>query len=187
MIPTDRVNLDPLPEEKQTPEELAQQAFQNRPELEQAVLTLKNDEITLKGAKNSLLPVLDAYAFYGASAVAGASNPNCIQLFGANVGQPCATFASSGYGDVLSGLGDSSSPDKGVGFSVQLPIRNRVAQSIQARSQIEYRQAQLRLEQLYTQIRMQVVNAQYALTNDRALVQAAEAGEQFNQQSLMPR
>jgi outer membrane protein TolC len=184
VIPTDRVNLDPLPEEKQTPEELAQQAFQNRPELEQAVLTLKNDEITLKGAKNSLLPVLDAYAFYGASAVAGASNPNCIQLFGANVGQPCATFASSGYGDVLSGLGDSSSPDKGVGFSVQLPIRNRVAQSIQARSQIEYRQAQLRLEQLYTQIRMQVVNAQYALTNDRALVQAAEAGEQFNQQSL---
>jgi outer membrane protein TolC len=184
VIPTDRVNLDPLPEEKQTPEELAQQAFQNRPELEQAVLTLKNDEITLKGAKNSLLPVLDAYAFYGASAVAGASNPNCIQLFGANVGQPCATFASSGYGDVLRGLGDSSSPDKGVGFSVQLPIRNRVAQSIQARSQIEYRQAQLRLEQLYTQIRMQVVNAQYALTNDRALVQAAEAGEQFNQQSL---
>ena len=184
VIPTDRVNLDPLPEEKQTPEELAQQAFQNRPELEQAVLTLKNDEITLKGAKNSLLPVLDAYAFYGASAVAGASNPNCIQLFGANVGQPCATFASSGYGDVLSGLGDSSSPDKGVGFSVQIPIRNRVAQSIQVRSQIEYRQAQLRLEQLYTQIRMQVVNAQYALTNDRALVQAAEAGEQFNQQSL---
>ena len=184
VIPTDRVNLDPLPEEKQTPEELAQQAFQNRPELEQAVLTLKNDEITLKGAKNSLLPVLDAYAFYGASAVAGASNPNCIQLFGANVGQPCATFASSGYGDVLRGLGDSSSPDKGVGFSVQIPIRNRVAQSIQVRSQIEYRQAQLRLEQLYTQIRMQVVNAQYALTNDRALVQAAEAGKQFNQQSL---
>jgi outer membrane protein len=184
VIPTDRVNLDPLPEEKQTPEELAQLAFQNRPELEQAVLTLKNDEITLRGTKNSLLPVLDAYAFYGASAVAGSPNPNCIQLFGSNVGQPCAKFSSTGYGDALSGLGDSSSPDKGVGFSVQIPIRNRVAQSIQARSQIEYRQAQLRLEQLYTQIRMQVVNAQYALTNDRALVQAAEAAGQFNQQSL---
>ncbi len=182
VIPTDRVNLDPLPEEKQTPEELAQQAFQNRPELEQAVLTLKNDEITLKGAKNSLLPVLDAYAFYGASAVGGNTNPNCLNFFDPSA--PCTQFPPTGYGDVLSGLGDSSSPDKGVGFSVQLPIRNRVAQSIQARSQIEYRQAQLRLEQLYTQIRMQVVNAQYALTNDRALVQAAEAAEQFNQQSL---
>jgi outer membrane protein TolC len=184
VIPTDRVNLDSLPEEKQTPEELAQLAFQNRPELEQAVLTLKNDEITLKGTKNALLPVLDAYGFYGASAVAGAANPSCIQIFGSSAGQPCGTFPSTGYGDVLTGLGNSSSPDKGVGFNVQIPIRNRVAQSVQARSEIEYRQAQLRLEQLYTQIRMQVVNAQYALTNDRALVQAAEAASQFNQQSL---
>ena len=38
---------------------------------------------------------------------------------------------------------------------------------------MEYRQAELRLEQLYTQIRMQVVNAQFALTNDRAQVQAS--------------
>jgi outer membrane protein TolC len=182
VIPTDRVNLDPLPEEKQTPEELTQQAFQARPELEQAVLTLKNDEITLKGAKNSLLPTLDAYAFYGASSVAGDQNPNCINIFDPTA--PCSKISPTGYGDALSNLGNSSSPDKGVGFNVQIPIRNRVAQSIQARSQIEYRQAQLRLEQLYTQIRMQVVNAQYALTNDRALVQAAEAGEQFNQQSL---
>jgi len=49
---------------------------------------------------------------------------------------------------------------------------------------MEYRQAELRLEQLYTQIRMQVVNAQFALTNDRAQVQAATAARDFNQQSL---
>jgi outer membrane protein len=49
---------------------------------------------------------------------------------------------------------------------------------------MEYRQAELRLAQLYTQIRMQVVNAKFALTNDRAAVQAAEAARDFNQQSL---
>ncbi len=49
---------------------------------------------------------------------------------------------------------------------------------------MEYRQAELRLEQLYTQIRMQVVNAMYALTNDRAQVQAAQAARDYNQQSL---
>ena len=49
---------------------------------------------------------------------------------------------------------------------------------------MEYRQAELRLEQLYTQIRMQVVNAMYALTNDRAQVQAATAARDYNQQSL---
>ncbi len=49
---------------------------------------------------------------------------------------------------------------------------------------MEYRQAELRLEQLYTQIRMQVVNAKFALTNDRAQVQSALAARDYNQQSL---
>ena len=73
----------------------------------------------------------------------------------------------------FSNLFNNSAPDKGVGFNLTIPIRNREAQSVQARSLMEYRQAELRLEQLYTQIRMQVVNAQFALTNDRAQVQAA--------------
>ena len=84
----------------------------------------------------------------------------------------------------LQNLFNSSAPDKGVGFSLTIPIRNRYAQSVQARSLMEYRQAELRLEQLYTQIRMQVVNAQFALTNDRAQVQASIAARDYNQQSL---
>jgi outer membrane protein TolC len=42
----------------------------------------------------------------------------------------------------------------------------------------------LRLEQLYTQIRMQVVNQQFALTNDRAQVLASLAARDYNRQSL---
>jgi outer membrane protein TolC len=49
---------------------------------------------------------------------------------------------------------------------------------------MEYRQAELRLAQLYTEIRMQVVNAQFALTNDRAQVQASLAARDYAQQSL---
>ena len=49
---------------------------------------------------------------------------------------------------------------------------------------MEYRQSELRLAQLYTQIRMQVVNAQFALTNDRALVQSSLAARDYAQQSL---
>ena len=66
VIPTDRVTLEAIPEESQPVEALVQEAFQQRPELEQAVLTLRNDEITLKGARNALLPTLDIYGFYGA-------------------------------------------------------------------------------------------------------------------------
>ncbi|NUQ28022.1 MAG: TolC family protein, partial [Acidobacteriaceae bacterium] len=75
-------------------------------------------------------------------------------------------------------------PDKAVGLSINIPIRNRVAQADQARSQMELRQSQMRLQQLYTQIRMLVTNAQFALTNDRAAVQAAQAARDFQLQSL---
>jgi len=49
---------------------------------------------------------------------------------------------------------------------------------------MEYRQAELRLEQLYSQIRMQVVNAMFALTNDRAQVHSAQALRDYDQQSV---
>ena len=42
----------------------------------------------------------------------------------------------------------------------------------------------MRLQQLYVQTRMQVINAQYALTNDRAAVQSATATRDYDQQSL---
>jgi outer membrane protein TolC len=49
---------------------------------------------------------------------------------------------------------------------------------------MEYRLVQMRLDQLYTQIRIQVVNAQFALSNDRAQVTAAQAGREYAAQSL---
>jgi outer membrane protein TolC len=100
------------------------------------------------------------------------------------VGETCPTGGTGGFGTTLNETFNNSSPDKGFGFNVTIPIGNKYAQSVQARSLMEYRQAELRLEQLYTQIRMQVVNAQFALTNDRAQVQASIAARDYNRQSL---
>ncbi|MGB6744493.1 MAG: TolC family protein [Terracidiphilus sp.] len=179
IIPTDRVNLDELPEESQTPDQLTQAAFTNRPELEQAVLAIKKDEITLKGARNALLPTLDMYGFYGGQGIGGAPNTACNIL-----GTSCGATNSSDYPTVLSNLVNGSSSDKGIGFNFQVQLRNRTAQADQARSLIEYRQAEMHLEQLYTQIRMQVVAQQYALSNDRAQVRASIAAEDYARQSL---
>ncbi|MGH9604888.1 MAG: TolC family protein [Terracidiphilus sp.] len=185
VIPTDRVSLEPIPEESDPVEALVQEAFKQRPELEEAVLTLRNDEITLRGARNALLPTLDAYGFYGSSALGGAQSKNALNLFSTPTAPyPPGTFPSRGYGGVLGNLFNSSAPDKGVGLSLNIPLSNREAQSVQARSLMEYRQAELRLEQLYTQVRMQVVNAKFALTNDRAAVEAAIAARNYDQQSF---
>lgn len=183
IVPTDRVSLDELPEETQPVDDLVKVAFQQRPELEQAVLTLKNDEISLKGAKNGLLPTLNVFGFYSANPIGGSQSPNCQSFF---TGGPCTpnTVPSVGYGDVLNNLVNSTAPDKAAGFTLTIPIRNRTAQAEQARSLIEYRQEELRVEQLYTQIRMQVINQQFALTQDRAQVLASRAAQDYAQQSL---
>jgi outer membrane protein len=185
VIPTDRVTLEEIPEEKQPIEALVQTAFEQRPELEQAVMTLRNDEITLKGARNALLPTLDIFGYYGGTGIGGAQSPDCENIFG-NPPGPCkaGTYPTTSYAGTLQGMFNNSTPDRGMGFNVSIPIGNKLAQSQQERSLMEYRQAELRLEQLYTQIRMQVVNAQFALTNDRAQVQASVAAEDFAQQSL---
>jgi outer membrane protein TolC len=188
VIPTDRVSLVPTPEENQTVEELVQQAYANRPEVEQGVLTLKNNEITLKAVKNQLLPVVDAYAFYGGTGLGGQVNPAIFCQPGQNpltdFCTPVGSVSSSGYSSVFGSLFDNSSPDKGVGVSINIPIRNRFAQSQQARAVIEYRQAQLRLQQIYITIRNQVENSIYALTNDRALVQSSQAAREYGAQQL---
>jgi outer membrane protein len=185
VIPTDRVSLEPISEESQPVEALVQEAFQQRPELEQAVLTLRNDEITLKGARNAMLPTLNVFGFYGANATGGSQSPDCFNFFSSPAGA-CApnSVPTVGYGTTLSNLVNSTSPDKGAGFNLTINIRNREAQSVQERSLMEYRQAELRLEQLYTQIRMQVVNAMFALTNDRAQVRSAQALRDYDQQSV---
>ena len=181
VIPTDRVSIEELPEEKQPVDDLVQLAFKQSPVLEQAALALKNDEISLRGAKNGLLPTVDVYGYLGGSGVAGTANPKLNCSYYGTAGCPAST---GGYGTALDSAFNNSSPDKGFGFNVTIPIRNRAAQAEQAAALIQYRQAELRLEQLYTQIRMQVVNAQFALTNDRAQVTASVVANDYAQQSL---
>jgi outer membrane protein TolC len=183
VIPTDRVGLDRLPEEDMAVEDLVREAYTNNPQIEQAVLNMKNNQITIKAEKNGLLPVVDAYAFYGASALAGAQNPSALN-FETGAPYPAGSFPSTSYGTAFGDLFNSSNPDKGVGVNLTIPLRNRTAQADQARSQMELRQSQMRLQQLYTQIRIQVINGQYALTNDRAQVAAATASQEYAAQSL---
>ncbi|HVG26498.1 MAG TPA: TolC family protein [Acidobacteriaceae bacterium] len=186
VVPTDRVGLERLPEEDMQTEALVGQAYANNPQIEQAVLAMKNNAITIKAEKNGLLPVLDAYAFYGGSGVGGAQNPglNCGGLTGTPTPCPPNTYPGSGYPTVLGNTLNNSSPDYGVGVNLSIPLRNRTAQADQVRSQMEYRQSEMRLQQLYTQIRIQVINSVYALTNDRAAVQSANSAREYAAQAL---
>ncbi|WP_245817943.1 TolC family protein [Granulicella rosea] len=182
VVPTDRIGLDRTPEEDMKVEDLVRLSYVNNPQIEQALLTMKNNEITIRGEKNGLLPTVDAFAFYGTNALGGTVNGSAVNLGTGSANNTAST--PTGYGGVLQNLLSANNPDYGAGVNITIPIRNRTAQADQARSQMEYRQTQMRLQQLYTQIRIQVINAQYALTNDRANVEAAQAARDYGAQSL---
>src|SRR5207302_10274261 len=131
----------------------------HRPDLEQSRVDLENRAITRKASKNGLLPAIDIFGFYGASALGGSQNPLAT----------CTTscFPSTGYGSSFGSLFDSTAPDKGVGLSINIPIRNRSAQADQVRSELEYRQAQLRIQQQQNQVGIDGRNAHSALQKNR--------------------
>jgi outer membrane protein TolC len=89
-----------------------------------------------------------------------------------------------GYGGTLNQLVNSTAPDRGVGLSLNIPIRNRLAQSNQVRAQLEYRQAEVRLHQLENQVRIEVRNAQFDVKQNRAAMQAAQSAVDLARQTL---
>ena len=89
-----------------------------------------------------------------------------------------------GYGSTLDQLVTSVAPDQGVGLTLNIPIRNRVAQADQVRAQLEYRQAQVRLQQLENQVRIEVRNAQFDVRQNRAAVQAAQSAVDLARQTF---
>src|SRR5260370_18553161 len=131
-----------------------------------------------------MLPTLDAFAYYGGWGVGGWVNPaipnwaSTTSTFCFNPAKAPPPFQTSntvGYGGTLNQLVNSTAPDKGVGLTLNIPLRNRAAQANQVRSQLEYRQAQLRLHQLENQIRIEVGNAQFDVKQNRAAVHAAQS------------
>jgi len=198
VIPTSTIQLSA--QEEVTPtQDLVNDALGHRPELAEARINLASQEISNKAVRSALLPTLDLFAYYGGSGLAGAQNQANLcanlsslqQAFGC-AGPPIPVTSPSyippaqpvSYGTALNQTVDSSAPDKGVGLTLNIPIRNRAGQATQIRSEMEYRQAQMRVQQIENEIRIEVRNAQFTLTQNRAAVAAAQAAVELGRTSL---
>ncbi len=187
VIPTDTLQFNEQYEVRPV-EDLIQEALQARPEIAVARFNLTNLEISRKSLKNALRPTLDVYAFYGASSLAGDQNPGFPDCGPGGIpGENClppGTIPRSGYPNAFHDLFNSSAPDKGLGVNLNIPLRNRAAQSEQVRSDLEYRQSQVALQQTENQITLQVRNAQFTMQQNYAALQAAIAGRDYSKESL---
>ncbi len=185
VIPTTTMALPD--QEPVTPtEDLINEALQHRAELVESRIDLTNRDLSNKAVKNALLPSLDLFAYYGGSGLGGSPNPNAIICTqpGQQFCVPPNSVSPVGYGSTLNQLIDSTASDKGMGVTLSIPIRNRSAQALSVRSQLEYRQAEMRLQQVENQVRIEVRNAQFSVTQNRAAVKSAQAAVELAKQSL---
>ncbi len=138
------------------------------------MIDLDNRDISRAAARNALLPNLALQAYYGGTGLAGVDNP-------------ASGYMSSSPVDYASSVRkafDNSSPDYLVGLSLHIPICNRVLKSDQYRSDLEYRQSELRIQQLKKQIRIEVRNALYALQQSQARVASAQRGRDLAEKTF---
>ncbi len=186
VIPTSTMQMPPN-ESVQPTQDLVADALRHRADLVESRIQLNTTEISNKAVRNALLPSLDLYAYYGGSGAGGdqsaystCGSPSAIP----GICAPPSSNPAIGYGSTLNQLVDSTAPDKGIGIQLNIPLRNRAAQALQIRSELEYQQTQMRLQQLENQISIEVRNAQFGVEQNRASVASAQAAVDYAKQSL---
>lgn len=187
-------------------DDAVQEAWKNRPELQQAELNLKNAGIEIKATKNGLLPTVNLFAEYSATGLGGIERKSTTTTTGlaANTAAPIVDGAGApvpglfepsaitalnlfrfpgGYGDDLNRLFNARYPTFEGGINFTLPIRNRAAEAANATAQLNQRQQLVEYRQTQSTIVLNVRQALISLEQDRAAIAAAAQARTLQQQS----
>jgi outer membrane protein len=189
------------------------EAWQKRPELQQAELNLKNAGVEVKATRNLLLPQLNVFGEYQAAGLDGVFTPEVpTGDFLANKTTPIflpgdvppdlivpgatapsgfpstqmtvpGTPVHGGLGGDLNAMIRARYPTFEGGFNLTLPIRNRAAQANNATAQLNQREQEVQYLQTQNTIVLNVRQALITLVQDRAAISAAEEARVFAQQS----
>jgi outer membrane protein TolC len=176
VVPTDHIGTQTQTESEPV-QDMITAALKNRTELQESTLVLQNSELSRKTARNALLPTLSAYGFFAGTGFAGTTNPATVAA-----GDPIPSPTS--YGSALQNALNYSSPEYQVGFQLSIPLRNRIAKADQYRTELEFRQSQVYLEELKKRIRIEVRNARYALEQGASRVDAARKADDLAKRTL---
>ncbi len=192
VVPTSTIQM-PTEERETAAEDLVNDALRHRAELAESQIDLSTRQLSGQAVANAVLPVVDVGGYYGGSGLGGNINPGIPVCTGTQVKRcfnpktappPFQNGGPVSYGGTLSQLVDSTAADKGLIATFDATLRNRQAQANQIRSQLELRQAQVRLQQLENQIRIEVRNALFDVQQNRASVKAAQQAVDLAKQTL---
>jgi outer membrane protein TolC len=171
VVPVDHIasQIEPIAEPVQ---DMITDALKKRTELQESSLDLQNRALSRKSARNALLPTLSLYGFYAGTGYGGTANKDS------------KVIAPSSYGGTLENALNYSSPEYQAGLQLNIPLRNRIAKADQYRTELEYRQSQVYLEELKKNIRIDVRKARYALEQGASRVEAAREARDLSQRTL---
>jgi outer membrane protein TolC len=175
IVPLDRIVIPPVDAPK-TVEELVKEAAAHRPDVQQSQINLDSNKLNLIGIRNGLKPTLQAFAELTNNGLTGTLNP----LFAS----PGLEYLAGGYGNLLAEIARRNYPNYSAGFSLNIPLRNRAAQSDYVTSQLELRQNELTYRKTMNQVRVDVENALIGLEQARSRYDAALKSRQLSEITL---
>jgi outer membrane protein len=165
IVPLDQMTA-PASENLPSIEQAVAAALQKRPELDQARLNIDSKKIGLVGIRNELRPTLQAFAELTNNGLTGAATPLGVTEGG-------VSYFAGGYSNLIAQVFRRNFPNYSAGFSLNIPLRNRAAQSDYVTSVIDIRQSELDLQKQVNQVRLDVQNAIVGLQQARARMDAA--------------
>ena len=176
VVPLDKIQIPPSDEVRPLPE-LVNQALANRTEIATARINIESNEMNLVGIKNSLKPTLQAFAELTNNGLSG-------ELTALGALQPGVDYLAGGYGNLLAQIARRNFPNYSAGLSLNIPLRNRAAQSDYATSLLELRQNELNLRKNTNQVTVDVQNAVIGLQQARVRYDSASKARELQEQTL---
>lgn len=173
IVPTDTINVPQRLDDLDV-NALVQQALARRPDLAQAQLQVEAGKISAAASRNNARPQLNLYAN---AETRGASEQPYETL-----GSPGTGIATTPQSLALGGTRTSTIYQAGV--QLNLPVRNRIAESDAARDAVQLRQVESRTEKVAANVRQDVETAVVALQTAQAAYEAAAQSRDYQSQLL---
>jgi outer membrane protein len=185
IIPTDNADVAPPEVEKLPLEDLIKEAVTKRPDVLQAGLTIKGDDINVRATKNALLPVLTLSGEYATEGLSGNSRvpPTCTPVAPATTctpPPPIFTGLATALNQELTGV----YPEYNAALSLTIPVRNRAAQANNVIAILSKRSDEANYSQVVNNAAIDVHNAQITLEQARITLAAAVKTRDLDQQTL---
>jgi outer membrane protein len=176
IIPLDKVSV---PEKEDIPavDELVPEALKKRVEIAENDINIASSKAQLNGIKNGLKPTLQVFAELTNNGLAGA--PNYL-----GDGAVTLPYLTGGYGNMLGQIFRRNYPSYSAGLSLNIPLRNRAAQSDYVTTALQLRQSELGLQKQVNQVRVDVQNAVIGLRQARVRYDSAVKARILQRQTL---